>query len=47
MFWDAGRLRLVGWKTPNGSYWVDNDLLETLTPGQMVGMAEAFRNSQG
>jgi LCP family protein required for cell wall assembly len=47
LFWDNGRLRLVGWKTPNGSYWVDNDLLETLTPGQMVGMAEAMRNSKG
>ncbi len=47
MFWDSGRLRLVGWKTDKGSYWVDNDLLETLTPGQMVGMAEAMRNSKG
>jgi hypothetical protein len=46
MFWDSGRLRLVGWKTDKGSYWVDNDLLETLTPGQMVGMAEAMRNSK-
>ncbi len=47
MFWDSGRLRLVGWKSNKGSYWVDNDLLETLTPGQMVGMAEAMRHSKG
>ena len=47
LFWDSGRLRLVAWKTPKGSYWVDNDLLETLTPGQMVGMAEAMRQYTG
>ena len=42
-----GRLRLVGWKTDKGSYWVDNDLLETLSPGQMVAMAEAMRPYTG
>jgi polyisoprenyl-teichoic acid--peptidoglycan teichoic acid transferase len=47
MFWDNGRLRLVGWKTSKGSYWVDNDLLETLSPGQMVAMAEAMRPYTG
>lgn len=47
MFWDTGRLRLVGWKSGKGSYWVDNDLLETLTPGQMTGMAVAMRHSKG
>ena len=47
MFWDNGRLRLVGWKTGTASYWVDNDLLETLSPGQMVAMAEAVRPYTG
>jgi polyisoprenyl-teichoic acid--peptidoglycan teichoic acid transferase len=47
LFWDNGRLRLVGWKTSKGSYWVDNDLVETLTPGQMVAMAEAMRPYTG
>ena len=47
LFWDSGRLRLVGWKTAKGSYWVDNDLLETLSPGQMVAMAEAMRPYTG
>jgi polyisoprenyl-teichoic acid--peptidoglycan teichoic acid transferase len=47
LFWDNGRLRLVGWKTSKGSYWVDNDLLETLSPGQMVAMAEAMRPYTG
>ena len=47
LFWDSNRLRLVAWKTSKGSYWVDNDLLETLTPGQMVAMAEAMRAYTG
>jgi polyisoprenyl-teichoic acid--peptidoglycan teichoic acid transferase len=47
LFWDTGRLRLVAWKTSKGSYWVDNDLAETLTPGQMMGMAEAMREYTG
>jgi polyisoprenyl-teichoic acid--peptidoglycan teichoic acid transferase len=45
--WDAGRLRLVGWKTDHGSYWIDNTLLNVLTPGQMLGMAEAVRRYTG
>ena len=47
LFWDSGRLRLVGWKSSKVSYWVDNDLLETLSPGQMVAMAEAMRPYTG
>jgi LCP family protein required for cell wall assembly len=47
LFWDSGRLRLVAWKTSKGAYWVDNDLAETLTPGQMVGMAEAMQQYTG
>ena len=34
--WDGGRLRFVGWKTEQGSYWVDNTLLTVLTPGPDV-----------
>ncbi|MEK6326506.1 MAG: LCP family protein [Actinomycetota bacterium] len=45
--WDGGRLRFVGWKTENGSYWVDNTLLTVLTPGQMFGIAESTRNYTG
>jgi polyisoprenyl-teichoic acid--peptidoglycan teichoic acid transferase len=47
LLWDAGRLRLVAWKTAKGAYWVDNDLLETLTPGQMMGLAEGMREYTG
>jgi LCP family protein required for cell wall assembly len=43
LFWDGDRLRLVGWKTDRASYWVDNTLLNTLTPGQMLGIAQTMR----
>jgi hypothetical protein len=45
--WDGSRLRLVGWKTPQGSYWVDNTLLNVLTPGQLLGIAESLRKLTG
>jgi polyisoprenyl-teichoic acid--peptidoglycan teichoic acid transferase len=46
LFWDGDRLRQVGFKTQKGSYWVTNDLLETLEPGQMLAMAESMREYQ-
>jgi LCP family protein required for cell wall assembly len=45
--WDGDQLRFVGWKTDRGSYWVDNTLLNVLTPGQMFGIAESMRKYEG
>ena len=45
--WDGEQLRFVGWKTDRGSYWVDNTLLNVLTPGQMLGIAESMRQFEG
>jgi LCP family protein required for cell wall assembly len=45
--WDGEQLRFVGWKTDRGSYWVDNTLLNVLTPGQMLGIAESIRKFEG
>ena len=45
--WDGEQLRFVGWKTDRGSYWVDNTLLNVLTPGQMLGIAESMRRFEG
>jgi polyisoprenyl-teichoic acid--peptidoglycan teichoic acid transferase len=41
--WSGGQLRLIGWKTNHGSYWIENTLLNALTPGQMFGIAESMR----
>jgi hypothetical protein len=45
--WDGSQLRLVGWKTSHGSYWLDNTLLNVLTPGQMLGVAQSLRKLTG
>jgi hypothetical protein len=45
--WDGPQLRLIGWKTDQGSYWVDNTLLNALTPGQMFAIAQSMRKYTG
>jgi polyisoprenyl-teichoic acid--peptidoglycan teichoic acid transferase len=45
--WDGPALRLIGWKTDEGSYWVDNTLLNVLTPGQMFGIAQSMQKYAG
>jgi polyisoprenyl-teichoic acid--peptidoglycan teichoic acid transferase len=45
--WDGPQLRLIGWKTDHGSYWIDNTLLNVLTPGQMFGIAESMQKYTG
>ncbi len=42
-FFDGERLRLVGWKTDKGSYWVSNTLGETLSAPQMMAIAQSMR----
>ena len=36
---DGDRIRLVAWHRGDNSYWVSNDLLQTLTNDQMIGIA--------
>lgn len=45
--WDGPQLRLIGWKTDQGSYWVDNTLLNVLAPGQMFAIAESTQKYTG
>ncbi len=42
LYYDNGRLRQVAFREGNYAYWVENDLLETLTADQMMGMAESM-----
>jgi hypothetical protein len=46
LFYDGDRLRLVGWKTPKGAYWVNNTLLQSLDEGQMLSIATSMREYQ-
>jgi polyisoprenyl-teichoic acid--peptidoglycan teichoic acid transferase len=42
LFYNGDRLRLVGWKTKRGSYWVSNTLLQTLSSREMLGVARSL-----
>jgi len=42
LFYDAGRLRLVGWKEKQGSYWVINTLTQTLDEDEMLAIATSI-----
>jgi len=45
--WDGPQLRLIGWKTDQGAYWIDNTLLNALSPGQMFAIAQSMRKYTG
>ncbi len=38
---DGDRVKLIAWHRGENSYWIANDLLQTLTNDQMVGMARS------
>ena len=38
---DGDRIRLIAWHRGENSYWISNDLLQTFTNDQMVGMARS------
>ncbi|CAN5417242.1 hypothetical protein BH10ACT11_BH10ACT11_04850 [soil metagenome] len=42
-FYDGGKLRLVGFKTSDAAYWVDNSLTKDLTEPQMMAIAESMQ----
>jgi LCP family protein required for cell wall assembly len=42
LFFNGDRLRLVGWKTKRACYWVSNTLLQTLSTGEMLGVARSL-----
>jgi polyisoprenyl-teichoic acid--peptidoglycan teichoic acid transferase len=41
IFADSGRIKLIAWHQGDNSYWVSNDLLQSLSNDQMVGMARS------
>jgi LCP family protein required for cell wall assembly len=43
LFYDGDRLRLVGFTTNNGAYWVNNTLSQSLEEGQMLSIATSMR----
>jgi polyisoprenyl-teichoic acid--peptidoglycan teichoic acid transferase len=43
LFYEQDRLRLVGWTTDSGAYWVNNTLTRALSEDQMLAVANAVR----
>ncbi len=41
IFADSGRIKRISWHRGENSYWVSNDLLQSLSNDQMVGMARS------
>ena len=44
LYYNGDRVRLVGWKTKRGSYWVSNTLLQTLSAREMIGVARSLKH---
>jgi LCP family protein required for cell wall assembly len=47
LFYDAGRLRMVGWKDGKYTFWVTNTLGQLLSEEQMLGIATGTKQVQG
>ena len=43
LFYDDQKLRVVGWKTSKGSYWVSNTLTNALSESEMLAVATSAR----
>jgi hypothetical protein len=42
LFYDGDRLRTVGWKTDEGSFWISNTLIQSLSDREMVEIAKGM-----
>jgi LCP family protein required for cell wall assembly len=43
IFKDGDRVRLVAWQTKDGTYWISNTLLQSISKDDMVAMARAAK----
>ena len=47
LYYDGDRLRMVGWQTDEGSFWLSNSLIETVSNVDMLKIAQGFRKLPG
>ena len=47
LYADGGKLRMVGWRTPEGAYWVSNTLNRALSNREMIGLAVSLSAAPG
>jgi LCP family protein required for cell wall assembly len=43
IFTDSGRIKTIAWRRGENVYWVSNDLLQTLSNDQMIGIATSAK----
>lgn len=42
LFYDGGRLRMVGWREKGNSYWLNNTLTQSIGEAEMIAMATSM-----
>jgi LCP family protein required for cell wall assembly len=42
LFYNGDRLRMAAWRTSHAAYWVSNTLLQSLSQGEMLGIARSL-----
>ena len=47
LYYDGDRLRQVAWQTDQGSFWISNSLIETISNEDMLKIAVGFRQLPG
>ena len=47
LYYDGDRLRMVAWQTDQGSFWLSNSYIETVSNADMLKIAQSFRQLQG
>ncbi len=47
LYYDGDRLRMVAWQTDEGSFWVSNSFIETISNADMLKIAQGFRQLPG
>jgi hypothetical protein len=43
LFYDGSKLRMIGWKTPRGSYYVTNTIGRKISNARLIGIASSLR----
>jgi LCP family protein required for cell wall assembly len=47
LYYDGDRLRMVAWQTDQGSFWLSNSFIETVSNADMLKIAQSFRQLPG
>jgi hypothetical protein len=47
LYINGGKTSLVAWRTPQGVYWISNDLTDDLSNAQMVAIAASLTPASG